>query len=376
MISQKEHIILHLSLISGVGPSSVQKILQQLDDLTFVYKFSVQDFMRICGISEKKAQIVIGGLKNTTILNHELSLIKKHCVKITAIVSDDYPELLKHITVPPAILYYHGKSLNTFNLCCAVVGSRRSNSYGKKVIQQLLPSLVAHNVTIVSGGAIGIDTLAHQETLDAQGKTIAVLGSGLLRAYPARNKTLFNQIVQQGGAVVSSFPLTMEAHPGNFPARNRIIAGLSSGCIVAQAAQKSGARITANFALNQGRTVFAVPGVIDDPVSVGCHELIREGATLISSVRDVLVDLGVAVDDHEQCNQELPLKQVVKKKEKTNEPQTFEEKIIYECKRPKSLDELLMIDNIALADLQTLLFDLQLTGILQQNFAGKWQQVV
>ena len=305
MITQKEQILLHISLISGVGPVAVQKIVQNVQDLILLYSMRVHDFVTVCRISQRLAQLVVDGLQDKKPLDDELSLIVKHRVKITTIISDDYPELLKHINVPPVVLYYHGIALNKFSLCCAVVGSRKSNNYGKKVVQQLLPSLVAHDVTIVSGGAIGIDTLAHQETLASYGKTIAVLGSGLLCPHPLRNRQLFNRIVQNGGAIVSPFALTMAAHPGNFPARNRIIAGLSKGCIVVQAAQKSGARITADFALNQGRTVFAVPGMIDDPVSIGCHELIRQGATLISSAHDVLVDFGLVVDG-EQANQELP----------------------------------------------------------------------
>ena len=146
--------------------------------------------------------------------------------------------------------------------CIAVVGSRSGTAYGKRAIQALIPPLVAQQWHIVSGGAMGIDAFAHQATLQAGGTTIAVLGSGLLQWYPAEHRRLFTEILEKNGTLLSAFPMNMEPLQGNFPARNRIIAGLSRACVVVQAAQKSGASITAKFALEQGREVFAVPVVL------------------------------------------------------------------------------------------------------------------
>ena len=160
-------------------------------------------------------------------------------------------------------------------------------------VTSFIPELVHNGCSIVSGGALGIDGLAHRATLEAQGVTVAVLGSGLLKPYPAAHKTLFKKIIECRGALVSCFPLLTEPKPALFPARNRIIAGLSRGCLVVQAGIPSGALITAQYAVDEGREVFAVPGSLDNPLSVGCHRLISQGATLVTSASDILASFGI-----------------------------------------------------------------------------------
>ena len=267
-------------------------------------------------------------------------------------------------------MYWQGCRLDETHKHIAVVGSRNANHYGQRVINSLVPELVAHNFVIVSGGALGADSMAHRAALDAGGKTIVVLGSGLLQSYPATNVRLFETIINQGGTILSSFSLNRTAIPGNFPARNRIIAGLSHGCIVVQAAQKSGARITAQFALDQGREVFAVPGPVDDELSLGCHALIQDGAKLVNSVDDILQEFGqmtVKKGDYQTKIKTLTVPQTA-----VTNLSEVQIKIVQSCRQPCSLDGLMQKTNLPLSTLQAELFDLQLAGKMQQDFTGMW----
>lgn len=212
-----------------------------------------------------------------------------------------------------------------------------------------------------------------------------MLGSGLLRPYPQSNKKLFENILANGGVLVSPFPVYMEAMPGNFPARNRIISGLSRGCIVIQAAEKSGACITARCALEQGRDVFAVPGPLGDPLSIGCNRLIQEGARLICDAQDILQELDLdyrssGLGEVQKTITELTHEYtfnntgLIKKPEK---PEKFEktsyQKIIEHCKLPVSVDELIALMGLELAIITDLLFDLQLEGLIVQDGSGMWK---
>ncbi len=363
-MEQQEHIILHLSLIDGIGPSTAQTILttkQKTFSLSDIYSLSVHDWMNIFNLSSRIAQKLVKGLNDTSMLDKELQCIEKYNVAWTTVTSNSYPALLKNIHLPPSVLYWHGNQLKDFQRCIAVVGSRNANHYGKRVINLIVPELVLHDWIIVSGGAIGADSMAHHATLQANGKTISVFGSGLLQPYPLSNVRLFEKIVERGGTVLSSFPLLSKAKPGNFPARNRIIAGISHGCVIVQAAQKSGACITAHFSLEQGRDVFAVPGPIDDELSYGCHALIQEGAKLVNSADDILNEFGQIVVPKEviQTHEDSPHHGV-------------QQQILVACCQPTSIDDLLAQTRLSLHDLQEWLFDLQLSGKIQQDFTGMW----
>jgi len=223
--------------------------------------------------------------------------------------------------------------------------------------------------------------MAHRATVQANGKTVVVLGSGLLHLYPASNIRLFESVVSAGGALVSIFPMATQARPGNFPARNRIIAGLSRGCVVVQAAKKSGARITARFALEEGREVFAVPGPIDDELSVGCNALIQEGAKLAGSVEDILIEFSgefgftpKKMKPKEKMWAHSPLSAPAEKKEKEPEDQSIQSQIVRACVPTCSTDDLSLKLGIDVEQLHELLFDLQLAGRIRQNFAGLWER--
>lgn len=367
-----EYILLHISLISNVFSGIIKRLLEDKNiSPDMLYAMSVQDFMRY-GCMLKQAQNLHAGLANTDLLHRELALLEKYAINYITIFDADYPAHLKHIHHPPLILYYRGSHFN-FAKNIAVVGSRKANSYAQNIIDAWVPVCIQAGWSIISGGAIGVDAMAHAAAVQHRGKTVSVIGSGLLNVYPRSNIKLFEKIIQNGGAVISSFPLTMEAFPHNFPARNRIIAGMSSACLVVQAAKKSGAAITAEFALEQGRSVFAVPGSVFDPLHEGCHALIKDGATLINSVDDLLVELGERVvekSDIQQCsevNAELFMSQSAEKV-------SMSDQIIRMCKKEAaSIEELMHACQLGLDDLYDQLFQLQLTGKIEQNAAGLWQ---
>jgi len=385
----KDIILLHLSLIDGIGPITIKKILEKVQggfDLQDLYRLKIADFADLFSFSKSIAGKLFQGLQNKTALQKEYDLIQKNNVKFVSLANESYPQLLAHIYAPPIILYWQGADILNDGKKVAFVGSRKAHRYGEKVIETLIPDLVNVGCVIVSGGAIGADSMAHRITVNCGGKTIAVLGSGLLKPYPYSNRRLFNEMVQKDGAIVSSFPLQTEAKPGNFPARNRIIAGLSSGCVVVQAAAKSGACITAQCALDEGRDVFAVPGPIDDELSHGCHNLIAQGAKLVGCSKDILVEMK-EVDSFEFTEKNSSTKVFEKANVKKNLQCVTEHVNNYEndnsieggimrcCKNPSSTDEIAAALNMQITELHELLFNLQLDGKIKQNHAGMWERV-
>ena len=378
-------IILHLSLIDSIGPSAVERIMSSIgiDNLDQLYSFSESDFMYRCGLSAKQAAKIVPGLSDARVLEQELELIDTHKISWAYSKDDHYPELLKTIHIPPTVLYWQGTLPG--QQAIAIVGSRDANAYGRMAIDQLVPPLVQHGWAIVSGGARGADTMAHRKALDEGGVTVAVLGSGLLCPYPSENKGLFQEILAEGGAVVSNFPLGMRPLPDNFPARNRVIAGMSRGCIVIQAAAKSGARITADFCLSQGREVFAVPGPIDDLLSAGCHELISQGAKLTTNASQVLIEFGFDISQPEMLkkvkNNQIHPEEHLKGASRRVTPAFYAEPvdpveaaIITACTGPCSVDELMEATGLPLIQMSKVLFDLQIKGKLTQNMAGLWEK--
>ncbi|OPX30459.1 MAG: DNA protecting protein DprA [Candidatus Omnitrophica bacterium 4484_171] len=249
-----------------------------------------------------KHKLIDSGLKDTTAdrflslrdsgwIDKELRLMDKERVSLIDYLSPDYPLLLKEITYPPLVIYVKGDKSSLSDLCFGIVGSRLASFYGIAMAEKFSFSLSALGIVIVSGLAKGIDYAAHKKALDA-GKTIAVLGSGIANIYPHENKYLAEKISHKG-AVISEFPLETSPLKENFPRRNRIISGLSKGVLVVEAAARSGALITARYALEQNREVFALPGKINSPLSKGTHLLIKEGAKLVDSLEDILDELNV-----------------------------------------------------------------------------------
>jgi DNA processing protein len=225
---------------------------------------------------------------------------------ITFVWFDDprFPPLLKEIADPPACLYWRGSFLQ-HRPCVAVVGSRRATAYGRQAAVEIVQPLAAAGVVIVSGLAFGIDASAHQATIDAGGQTIAVLANGLDDVFPQTHRALGREILRTGGALISEFPPGTPPLRHHFPIRNRIIAGLSLGTVVVEAAEQSGSLLTARSALEYDRLVFAVPGPVTSPVSHGPHGLIRQGATLVTSAADILAELNLTSLTDESAAREI-----------------------------------------------------------------------
>jgi DNA processing protein len=357
-------ILLHLSLIQGVGPATVQPLLS-ISNLALIYDFSVQDFMRVGRLSERVSRILLQGLAKRDDLYRELDLLKNNNIAWISQLDQEYPEYLKHIHIPPIGFYSKGDSSVLAAYPIAIVGSRAAGVYAQRVLDLIVPGLVQAGCLIVSGGAYGVDTMAHQAAHRYGGKTVAVLGSGLLRIYPRENKQLFEKIAEHQGALISTFRLEQEPLQGNFPARNRVISGISRACIVVQAGAKSGALITAQHALEQGKEVFAVPGLITDPLSEGCNELLRQGAAMARSAEDILESLKINISYTPEKNMAVPFLQ-------ENKPSSSEQSILSLCQHPTSLDELVNHTGFSLHAVQELVFDLHAQKKITQDFTGLW----
>ncbi|MCK4499557.1 DNA-processing protein DprA [Candidatus Babeliales bacterium] len=386
MISKYSKLALHLTLIDGVGPVCIEKIFNHCGILNCddtgaclvedIYRFSAHDFVHRAWISLEKAQLCVKGLQNQRLLEEELELIHNSPgVSIVTVFDDDYPELLAQINRPPTVLWVQGKNIGLPAQRLAVVGARRATDYAQDAIYRILPEVVSSGWNIVSGGALGVDSLAHECALDFGGTTTVILGSGILNLYPVGNKRLFNRVVEQGGSLVSPFSLRFAPIKGNFPARNRIIAGLSEGCVVVQAGRKSGALITASYALEEGREVWAVPGNIDCEMSEGPHKLLRNGACIAAHPDDILSVLRGECPRPGQKNiRECSGKVVQKQEIQVNALDTLEAKILTQLKCAQSLDDLVLGTEQKPDDLMEKLFEMQLLGKVQQNYVGMWER--
>jgi DNA processing protein len=275
-----------LNLIEGIGPIRVRALLEHFGDAAAVLCASRQQLLQVRAIGEETAE-AIAGWEKTIGLEAELKRIADFGCRIVAQQDEEYPELLRQIYDPPPVLYVKGQMLAKDKNAVAMVGSRMTTHYGIEAARKLGYQLAYLGVTVVSGAARGIDSAAHQGALAAKGRTIAVLGTGINLVTPPENAKLFEQIAANG-AIVTQFPFNRPGDKQSFPIRNRIVAGMTLGTVVVEANLTSGALITANFANEYGRQVFAVPGRIDSPRSKGCHDLIKKGAKLCEGAEDIL----------------------------------------------------------------------------------------
>lgn len=275
--------------IPELGPVRVRKLVCHFGSPAVFWKAPVKELALVEGFTQKLAGQVAGERNKIDPERCWEDLLQKG-IAVVSIEDPGYPPLLKEIYDPPVLLYYNGEIETVHGFCLAIVGSRRHTVYGRETAYKIAAKLSNYNLAIVSGMARGIDTWAHKGALDSGGKTAAVLGCGLDICYPAENRKLKDAIAG-GGVVISEFPPGFKPLPQNFPRRNRIISGLSLGTLVIEAAENSGALITAGFALEQGREVFAVPGAIGSPYSRGCHRLIKEGAKLVENLDDILEEI-------------------------------------------------------------------------------------
>ena len=275
-----------LNLIEGVGPIRVRQLVEHFGDAAAILQASKQRLLQARNIGEETAEAIAGWEKSIN-LDVELKRIADSGCRIVTQADAEYPELLRQIYDPPIVLYVKDELVPKDKNAVAMVGSRMTTHYGIEAARKLAYQLAYVGVTVVSGGARGIDSAAHQGALSAKGRTIAVLGTGINLVTPPENAELFERIAANG-ALITQFPFNRPPDKQSFPIRNRIVAGMTLGTVVVEANLTSGALITANFAVEYGRQVFAVPGRIDSPRSKGCHELIKKGAKLCESAEDIL----------------------------------------------------------------------------------------
>lgn len=279
----------------GIGPVRFKLLREFFGSAQKAWEAPPKKLLNI-GLGEKLTNDFCQFRQNFAPRKYFATLGKKEIAALT-LAEKEYPPLLAQIKDAPPVLYLKSdQNLGEIfsNLALAVVGTRKISSYGRQVTEILVRDLVAQGLTIISGMARGVDSIAHQTALEVGGKTIAILGSGVETIYPPENQKLSQEIVKNG-AVISEFPPHYPALPGNFPTRNRIIAGLSQGVLVTEAAEDSGSLITASWAADYGREVFAVPGPITSPLSKGTAELIKKGAKLVWGVKDILEELNLEV---------------------------------------------------------------------------------
>lgn len=277
---------LRLALVEGVGPRTIRFLLNRFGTPEAVLRASVRELQQVPRIGPVLAERITQAPSETEILEL-IATCRKEGVAILFPDSAQYPQLLRHLPDPPPVLFVKGQLLPQDYYAVAIVGTRHATPYGLRQAERLAAGLAAAGFTIVSGLARGIDAAAHRGALSAGGRTLAVLGSGILNIYPPEHKDLAQRIAQQG-ALLSEFRPGEPPIGTRFPKRNRVISGLSWGTIVVEAGAKSGALITAQHALNQGREVFAVPGRADERTAQGCHRLLRDGATMVTCPEDVI----------------------------------------------------------------------------------------
>ncbi len=293
------------SRVSGIGPVKVRALLNYFGSLEKAWAASPGQ-LKIAGLDDRALANLLKARKELS-LERELEKIEKAGVRFLTWEDDEYPYRLRQIPDPPPVLYFKGELKPEDEIAVAVVGTRRASSYGLEAARKLAYGLAKNGVTIVSGLALGIDGAAHQAAIEAGGRTIAVLGSGLDYIYPSSHRKLATQIVSGHGALVSEYPLGTRPEARNFPPRNRIISGLSMGVLVVEAGVKSGALITARYAADQGRDVFAVPGSMFKQGSKGTNRLIQDGAKLVLDLEDILEELDIAIKfQHVEAKKELP----------------------------------------------------------------------
>lgn len=298
MSDAQHHALLELMLVPGLGHGRIRRGVDQLGSAQAMLQASGSQLATIPGIPRKLANDIRRTLdsdEHQQRLHQQQQLIDTHHVTLLSMTDPAYPTLLRHIPDPPMMLWMRGQLTREDTLALAIVGARRCTHYGREQAERFAYQGAQAGLTIVSGGAYGIDAAAHRGALKARGRTIAVIGSGLAKPYPADHAQLFDQIIHENaGAIISEMPMDCPPIAENFPRRNRIISGLSLGVLVVEAAARSGALITARLCVEEhGRECMAIPGRVDAKASEGCHRMIREGwAKLVTNPAEVLDALG------------------------------------------------------------------------------------
>lgn len=344
---------LGFNYVSGIGPAKIQALLGHFNSLEQAWK-ATDGQLRDIGFDSRTIQS-LNEVRQNFDLDQYAERVETSGVSVVTWDSSDYPDLLREIPAAPPLLFLRGQLEPIDRWAVAVVGTRRLSAYGRQVTRDLVSGLVNNGITIVSGLARGIDAVAHRTALEEGGRTIAVMASGIDKIYPPEHRDLARDIVAGHGALVSDYPFGAEPESNHFPARNRLISGLSLGVVIVEAGEKSGALITARFALEQNREVFAVPGNIHSPVSIGTNRLIQQGGKLVLRVEDIL----------EELNLKMVTEQAVAK---VMLPETAEEAALISqlSAQPVHVDELGRLTGMPVSLVSSTLTMMELKGMVQQ----------
>ncbi|MCC5830474.1 MAG: DNA-processing protein DprA [Phycisphaeraceae bacterium] len=368
--------MLRLTLVSGLSPRATRRALDHCGSAEAVLQLAPEGLAHAAQIRKSQARKIasaLGAPEHVESLQRECALIDQFGVKLIALGQPEYPALLRFLDDPPPLLYVRGSLRTDDGLSLGIVGSRRCTTYGREQADRFAAGASQAGLVIISGGALGIDTAAHRAVMRVRGRTIAVIGSGHANLYPPENAELFDRIAADDGrfgAVISELPMTTPPRAENFPARNRIISGLSLGILVIEAAMRSGALITARLANEEHhRHVMAVPGRIDSPESAGCNMMIREGwASLVTGIGDVIRGLpesetllSAGLDDNAANASNEPTVQPTLYDQSITPEQR---KILELLDKPRSLDELAMQSGMIIPKLQADLTLLQIRGLV------------
>lgn len=351
---------LRLTLIPGIGGQTQRKLLAAFGLPEQIFAASRSDLRGVIG---DKATDLLLGTDSRAAIEAALRWARQPGQCILTLADDEYPGTLLDIPDPPSLLYVRGRSELLGQPGLAIVGSRNATPQGESNARAFAAALAAEGLCIVSGLALGIDAAAHRGALNADGATVAVIGTGADRLYPARNQALAAEIAEKG-AIVSEFPLGTPAAAANFPRRNRLISGLSRGVLVVEAAVESGSLITARMAGEQGREVFAIPGSIHSPQSRGCHRLIRQGAKLVETAQDIMEELGTLVQDRKPARHS----------DGTTDDLAAR---ILACAGfdPVTMDELVVRSSLTAEALSVILLQLELDGRVSSLPGGRYQRL-
>lgn len=355
--------LLTLHLVPGLGPRLIAALLERFGSPTNVLRATADRLAEVPHLGTKLAHQLRDAFARGDV-ETELRLMQEHRVSLVRLGTPDYPAALATVAVPPHLLYVRGALEGRDGNAVAVVGSRHCTSYGRKIAERLAMDLVQASFCVVSGLARGIDACAHRGALQGGGRTIAVLAGGLSKIYPPEHAELAEQIASSG-ALISESSMRMEPMAGMFPARNRIISGLSRAVVIVEAAEKSGALITARHAAEQGREVFVVPGPVDSPSSAGTLMLLRQGAKLVRNSKDVIEDLnGIAP--------------IVVTQDTAPAPPQLDEKQsrVWETlsSRPRHIDEIARETQLSIAELAGLLLVLEMKRIVRRLPGNQYER--
>ncbi|MCG3204273.1 MAG: hypothetical protein KCHDKBKB_00988 [Elusimicrobia bacterium] len=362
MFNQEVHAVLILNSIDELGPARFQSLIQTFGSANQALSAGFKSWG---GIPLFNQTILKSIEKNFSLTQkraeEDQKLIHKCNVKLHLSHMDTYPKLLKEIAHPPPVLYVQGENITSEQLAVALVGSRACSYYGEKMAWELSSGLAVAGITTVSGLARGIDTHVHKATLEAGGKTWAIIGSGLNRIYPPENRLLAEKIMTSG-ALISEFPMNTQPFPGNFPRRNRIIAGLTKGTVVIEGGEKSGSLITARLAAEEGRDVFAVPGPVTSSQSYAPNRLLQSGAIMVQSVSDILNGIGITPEFMADNRR--------KQTDVSALPKIYKQVLNYLGGEPTPKEILAQKLKTGVGELSSLLLEMEIKGLIRSGAGG------